>query len=170
MKISTLHKEDILKLISLLKDDFERANTRRSSEPLSKHIQYPKIPSILSESIVKDLLIKKKLLSELTTTTTSTDHSKADILIHTQHGIKTVEVKSTGESAFQNFGEKDINADYIIWLHFNDLFKDRSAESFEVFIIDNPKRYFLKPVKITLSSVKKIVPDLRSNTFKLTEL
>ncbi len=45
----------------------------------------------------------------------------SDMVVELKNSKKIkIEVKATGKSAFEFFSDKDIKADYLIWLHFED--------------------------------------------------
>lgn len=47
----------------------------------------------------------------------------SDMVVELKNSKKIkIEVKATGKSAFEFFSDKDIMADYLIWLHFEDFF------------------------------------------------
>ena len=168
--VKLLTKSEVTGLIQSIKRNFKANDDQRAIDPLARHIQYPKIPSILSESIVFHLIKDKKILTDLTVLEITSNHKIADIVLHTQGGLKKVEVKSTGKNAFQYFGEKDIKADYLIWLHFNTLFVSEEIDFFEVFLIKNTSNYFSIPVKINLKNVLKIVPNCNIGKFTINGL
>ena len=66
-----------------------------------------------------------------------------------------MEVKGTGESAFEYFSEKDIKADYLVWIHFGDFFKDTSRKTVNVVTVRNPSEFFKGTMKITLDKLEK---------------
>ncbi len=169
-QIKHLSKQDIESLSQSLKRSFKYLTDQRTSDVLAKYIQFPKIPPILSESLVARLITNKKILSDLAVDKIVINHAQADLVIVTPSHKIMVEVKSTGKSAFQNIGEKDIRSDYLIWVHFNTFFTEEKLDSFEVFIIKHPKRYFTKPTKINLADVKKKIPNLYSYIFSFADL
>lgn len=67
-----------------------------------------------------------------------------------------IEVKSTGSSAFQYFGSKDLNADYLIWVHFGSMLEQPNLRKIDIFILsqNDIKRRFKdlpKSGKLTLN-------------------
>jgi len=81
----------------------------------------------------------------------------ADILASKNGKEVKIEIKSSAESAFEYFGEKDLSSDYLMWVHFGTFFKSTANTKFSVFIIKSPKHYFKKPVKINLSKMRERV-------------
>lgn len=158
-----LSKEEIVKLTKLLMKVFDYIKKLKESENLANRIQYPKIPSILSESIVIHLIKEKNLLGLSEISSIDFGGRASDIIVEINHDKKIkVEVKATGKSEFEYFGEKDISADYLVWVNFGDFFLDKNRKNILIFTIKNPSRYFKRPVKITLKQLRnKIGKDLK---------
>ena len=76
--------------------------------------------------------------------------SGGDLELETADGPARVEIKATAESAFQNFGEKDLKADVLVWVHFGSCFRDQNERRFVIYFLPRPKEIFPKPRKITL--------------------
>ena len=57
-----LTTSEVRDLVAILRDLFSHQAQLREIQPLSSHIQFPKIPSLLSESIVFHLIDRKRLL------------------------------------------------------------------------------------------------------------
>ena len=150
-------------MISLLRDVFGYLDHLRVQDPLAKHIQYPKLPSLLSESIVLNSLKEGALLPELATASFAFGGRRADIMAQLPDGNEqTIEVKATGKSAFQYFGKKDIGCDFLVWVNFGTYFHARETQPVEACVIHQPSRYFRQPLKVTLAKVKSEVPVLQT--------
>ena len=116
----SLTAEELTELAALLRRVFDCISQLKAANPAAAPIQYPKLPSIFSESLV--LLCGPVLFP----------HAKnlrrggavADILFEAGNITKRVEVKATGQQAFQYFGQKDINADFLVWLAFAEFFQN----------------------------------------------
>jgi hypothetical protein len=92
---------------------------------------------------------------------------KCDISIKTNSGQQIkIEVKATGKSAFEYFGEKDISADYLVWVSFGDFFLNTTKNPVDVLVVKTPSNYFKKPIKITLSKLKESIGN-NLETFNL---
>ena len=153
-----LTKEEIKELAKLITEVFEYLKLLRQKNRLAEKIQFPKIPAIFSESIIMHLINDSKILSELRIISQAKfGGKKGDILISTSGDELRLEVKATAKSAFEYFGEKDISANYLVWIHFGDYFTTRSGGLIDVYLINEPSRYFDKPVKITLNKLKEKV-------------
>jgi hypothetical protein len=167
-----LTKDEIKELASLLSEVFEHLTTLRSDNHLAKKIQFPKIPAVLSESIVIHLLRENRIVPNINAQEISFGGREADIIARTSSGdILKIEVKATGSSAFEYFGEKDVTSDFLVWIHFGDFFVSTNQRLIDIFIIRNPSHYFNKPMKITLrrfmESIGTNVQQLRLNLDEL---
>ncbi len=153
-----LTKNEIIELSALLKEVFAYLNELKQRNQLASRIQYPKIPPIFSESMIMHLINDRKILNELQTISKVEFGGKqGDVLVSSGQEQLRIEVKATAKSAFEYFGEKDITADYLIWVHFGDYFVGNSDKLIEINVINRPSKYFKKPVKITLSKLKEVV-------------
>lgn len=154
-----LNLKEIRELISLIRRDFKHKIELRKESRLAEKIKFPSIPSNLTESLTIHLLKNYNILPELSGFKIDFGGRTSDILA-TNIGLqKTIEVKATGKSAFEFFSDKDIKADYIIWLHFGDFFLKEDSKIIEIYVIYEPKKYFNKSQKITLNQLKQIVKD-----------
>ncbi len=165
-----LTRKEIWDFILSLKAYFKNLTKLREIDPYAHYIQYPKIPSILSESIIYHLIVDKKILSELDIISAKREHRVADIVLYTEVGTKNVEVKSTGGNAFQNLGKKDINADYLIWLHFDKFFTNEMISEVSMYIVSDPNKYFFKTGKINLKKFRIAFPSIQCITLNTKEL
>lgn len=69
---------------------------------------------------------------------------------------KRIEVKATGRSAFQHFGNKDIHADFLVWIAFADYFMPGAKRQLvEVLHLRTPSKFFKKVGRVTLAEFKK---------------
>lgn len=165
-----LSKETIKELIVLLKQVFLYIQELKEKESCASYIQYPKIPKVLSESLCYYFLKEKLILAHLSIQEIIINNNIADLILKTNGKDIKVEVKATGISAFQNLGIKDINADYLIWIHFDSYFFKNSSDSVEIFIIENPSQYFPAPIKITLKELQKRVPLVTKQIIDISTL
>jgi hypothetical protein len=156
MTRTLLSLDEIKELCEIVSNVFSYIKNLKDEKELSKHIQYPKIPSILSESIIIHLIREGRLLNELTRSRINFGGRVADIITES-NPIKKIEVKATGKSAFEYFGEKDIVSDYIIWVHFAESFINNNFSNIEIFTIRNPRKYFNETIKITLNKLQEMV-------------
>ena len=147
--------KEIKELNELLRQVFEYIINLKKGYKLADKIKYPQIPSILTESLAIHLLKKGEIIPELTGFKFEFGGRTADILATKGSRIIKIEVKATAKSAFQYFGEKDITANYILWIHFADFYMSSKDTNIEMYIIKKPDDYFKRPVKITLSKLKQ---------------
>jgi hypothetical protein len=149
-----LTKREIRKLLQLLLATFDYLKDLKSENELAEYIQFPKIPPKLSESIVMHLIAENRLLPS-NIRDVDFGGSRNDLIATTNSNDEIlVEVKSTGKSAFQYLGKKDISTDLLVWVHFGDFFLGNET-TIEILIVRDPSRYFDEPVKIRLSKFKE---------------
>ena len=67
----------------------------------------------------------------------------------------SIAVKSTGRRGFQEVKEKDLNADYFVWIHFGDWFSN-VAGTIEVYILRSPRNSIKAATKLTLDKFKQV--------------
>lgn len=150
-----LSKEEIRDLINLLREIFTYFQNLRSRTKLAEKIQFPKIPSVLSESIIYHLISEKKLFEALSDEVLL--GGNADIIIKDHNGKQVkIEVKATGSENFQYLSQKDINCDYLVWVSFGDYFLINSRTFIQIFVLNEPKKFFNNPIKIMLGNFIKI--------------
>lgn len=163
--------QDIKELNKLLRRVFEYIKNLKNEHLLAAKIKYPQLPSILTESLTIHLLNKRAILTELDGFNFNFGGRIADILATNRDKTIRIEVKATAKSAFEYFGEKDLKADYIIWIHFAEFFMNSEDNFIKIFIIKEPGSYFEKPIKITLTKLKqKIGADLIEKEFDIDSL
>jgi hypothetical protein len=170
MPKTCLTKDQIIELLGLLKNVFRYLEDLRVEHPLAKKIQYPKLPPSLSESIVFHLIKEKRILSSNIVSVDFGGRESDLTAIAEPLRVLKIEVKSTGENAFEYFGEKDIKADFLVWVHFSSFFHG-NKQSFEIHVIEKPAKYFKEPVKITLSRLKETVgEDMKTLALSVDDL
>jgi hypothetical protein len=76
----------------------------------------------------------------------------ADILFESSKLTKRVEIKATGQQAFQYFGQKDIDAHFLVWLAFGEFFRKQAESPIKIYVLAEPGRVFPDPTKITLAT------------------
>ena len=150
MPRTCLRWNEITELMELLADIFSYISNLRDENPLANKIQLPKIPPILSESLC--ILEAEKLFPGCSNAVFG--GRECDIIVGFQDGTrKTAEIKATGQSAFQALSKKDIAADFLVWVHFGRFFEGNDEE-IRAYVMENPKRIFIKAVKINLEKFK----------------
>jgi len=113
-KAMELREEDVYGII-------KQGIKQNYTEPLAREI----LPQVLSDNFTYEL------------------GGGADITATDENGnTYTVEIKSTLESGFTRLGKKDIVADYLVWVNFNDFFASRDNTHINVYISKNVKPNF----------------------------
>lgn len=120
---------------------------------MAKDIQFPKLPPKLTESIAIHLL-RGGLIPTLRGFDFRFGGTEADIIGTNETSRVRIEVKGTTKG-FEYFGEKDIKASYLLWFDFEELFR-KNQNFFTLCVLPYRESRFSKPVKITLSGLKKI--------------
>lgn len=120
---------------------------------MAKDIQFPKLPPKLTESIAIHLL-RGGLIPTLSGYDFRFGGTEADIIGTNETSRVRIEVKGTTKG-FEYFGEKDIKANYLLWFDFEELFR-KNQNFFTLCVLPYRELRFSKPVKITLSGLKKI--------------
>lgn len=128
---------------------------RDSKEEERISIPFPRLTPVISESLVFDLLRNREIISDLINSEVKFSEKGGDLICVKDSTEYRIEVKSTGVNQFQYLSEKDINADYLLWV----LFEDFSNDSLKILIFekmsDELKKMLPESRKLTLSSLKK---------------
>ena len=145
---------------------------------LFEHIQLPKTPTILTESIVYYLVKKKRLLPNLAFEELKFNE-KADRYSETRAGNTDliaivsgteylIEIKGTRKpSRFTQFSQKDIQSNCVVWIDYGNLFIGKQSD-IEVAVIENPKSAGLKDKKYTWS--EKLFKSLKVSIKKFDSI
>lgn len=99
-----LTREELLELDHALRKTYQFGNDLRESASVARLIHYPPIPSELSESLVihcADRFFGAGWAADF-------GGSLCDVILTRQGEQKTVEVKATGQTNFQEFKPKDL--------------------------------------------------------------
>ena len=145
--------KEIEHLESLLREAFNYITELKKREALAAHIQYPKTPPILTESAVvhlRERLFPGSLSARF-------GGREGDIFLQFPNGERHVEVKATGEHGFEDFSEKDVRADWMVWIHFGTVLRKGSGDVV-LFKFENPGKMF-KEGRVNLEKVLKAVPE-----------
>lgn len=154
--------EQVLIIIKNLRVIFKFMEAKKIEEPLLKHVQYPKVPSKMSESLVYQLLVQKELLPEIEFKYAK--KGKGDISLVSAKGVITnIEIKATGVQGFSRITNHDIKADFIIWAHFGN-FLSSEVDTIDFYIINNKSTRLIKPGHIVLDKFLAInIKNLHSH-------
>ena len=147
-----LTPEELRELASLLRQAFRCISKLKKSNQAAGRITYPKLPSAFSESIVVHC-------GPAFFPSAKNIHlgggREADVVFDASNRTKKVEVKATGGKEFQQFGPKDINADFLVWIAFGPVFEKQADDTVRIYVLAKPKRVFPDKTKITLARFKK---------------
>jgi hypothetical protein len=150
----SLTEEELTELAALLRKAFDCISQLKAASPVAAAIQYPKLPSIFTESLI--MRCGPVLFPDARDLRRG--GAVADILFEAGTHTKKVEIKATGQQAFQYFGPKDISADFLVWLAFGELFRNQ-AESpkspIRTYLLAGPGQVFPDPTKITLATFER---------------
>jgi hypothetical protein len=152
----------IRKLARLLRAVFSFILELENESVLATRLKKPQLPPVLSESLALYLLERKEILEHLRDYSFTFGYRQGDpdIIATSGENEIRIEVKATGDKAFQYFSEKDLLADFLVWIHFGRYFLDTGTEGFEVYILEQPRKYeneYPKSRKITLGKLKEII-------------
>jgi hypothetical protein len=163
-----LSPAEIDQFIFLLKDVFTYISNLKEKNPLAADIQYPKLPSKLTESLAIHLL-RHDLIPELKGYDFRFGGNEADIIAARETEKVRIEVKGTTRG-FEYFGEKDIRAKYLMWFDFEELLR-KGGNHFTLYILPHRESRFGGPLKITIGSLKKVTGvDLQLTRYNIQDL
>jgi hypothetical protein len=137
-KRAPLTVDEILQLEAALMEVFRTIRQLRARTNAARHIKLPPVPSVFSESIA---VATTPVLFGSGWKGRYGGH-QADLIVEnlsTRRSLK-VEVKATGQHAFQELKLKDLQADVLIWFRFGRRFESGTGP-IEVAVLDSPGRY-----------------------------
>ena len=128
---------EILQLDAALIRAFRTIQELREELPAARHIKFPPLPSIFSESIV--IAAAPRIFGP--GWTARYGGAACDVLIESDQGEeRRVEVKATGVHAFQELKAKDLRADFLVWVRFGRRFESGQGP-IEIAILSNPSQF-----------------------------
>lgn len=130
--------QEILELEKALMEVFRTIRKLRERSVATRYIKFPPLPPVFSESIAI-AIIPRLFGSEWKA---RYGGSLADVIIEnaTARSALKVEVKATGQHAFQELKDKDLRADILIWLRFGHRL-ELGTGPIEVAVIKTPGRF-----------------------------
>jgi hypothetical protein len=135
---------EILQLDAALMQAFRTIQTLRRQNRVAKYIKFPPLPSVFSESIV--IASVRRLFG--VDWEAAYGGKTSDVVIESVRGeTKRVEVKATGEHAFQEFKAKDLRADFLVWIRFGRRFQ-AGAGRIEIALLQEPARFISAPCRL----------------------
>ena len=134
----------------MLRTVYDCISDLQKQSSLADDINFPKLPSTLTESLVVHLVRLGVILPEFKGAKIDLGGGRADILV--DGGRAQIEVKGTTENKWVTLGKKDVTADFLVWIYFPDYFTSIVPHSVEVYVFKNPGEYLNmgKPVLKTL--------------------
>jgi len=133
-------------------------------------IPLPRLNSQISESLIYNLIDNDKIIS-LKYDSISFSIDGGDLVGIKNNRNDKIEIKSTGKSEFQYFSDKDINADFIVWVLFGD-FISNNDNKVTIIIIpklsEKLKGMLPESLKLTFSSLKNKMEAINHPYNKLT--
>jgi hypothetical protein len=130
--------EEIRDAMRILRTVFDCITDLRKTSPFAQHINYPKLPPILTESLTVQLIRRGKILPEFMNTEVERGSRMADILI--DRGRFKIEVKGTTAMSWVTLGKNDIVADYLVWIDFSNYFTT-IFDNISVHVFKSPGAY-----------------------------
>jgi hypothetical protein len=144
-----LTPEEIVQLDVALIRAFRTIRELREELPAARHIKSPPLPSIFSESIAAAPRIFGPEW------TARYGGATCDVLIENGRGEeRRVEVKATGEHAFQEFKAKDLRADFLVWIRFGRRF-NLGQGPIEIAILSAPSRFIANACRLDTARFEK---------------
>lgn len=117
--------DEIFQLDAALMQAFGTIQVLRNQNPVAKHIKLPPLPAIFTESIV--IASASRLFGP--NWVASFGGRRCDVVITNHCGeTKAIEIKATGEHAFQEFKSKDLRADILVWIRFGRRFQEERGQ------------------------------------------
>jgi hypothetical protein len=143
-----LGPDEIIQLDAALIRAFKTIQDLRERISVARHIKSPPLPSLFSESIV--IAAAPRLFGS--EWSASRGGATCDVLLENRQGeTRRVEVKATGEHAFQEFKPKDLKADFLVWVRFGRRFH-LGHGPIEIAILSQPSRFI--PTACRLDTVR----------------
>lgn len=156
-----LSKEEIVHLTKAYKEVYKFINALKLSNEynsLPVFVKKPGIRSELSESTIYHFIKEGLIMQELKNPEIS--RGIADILAYdSDSNEKKIEIKGTGIWEFSQLSQKDLDADYLVWVNYGNYINDDNKDSIEVYILKDPKESVLKPDKTSLRKFVNLVGD-----------
>lgn len=104
----------------------------RIENEMARLIQYPKLPALCTQDMVRQLVLSGILLPELSPVGDALiGTTAADVHVMTGGRWVTVEVKSTARD-YTELSKADVLADYFVWLDFRPFRADRTVTIYTV--------------------------------------
>ncbi len=144
---SLLTREELLDLDRTLIEMYSFFRDLRSKSPTAQWIHYPSVPAEFGESLT--IYCVENFFGKGWTARLGTKRDESDVVLERLGEQRTVEVKTTGQTSFQEFKPKDLAADFLVWMDFGDRYIKGSGK-LDIYILRNPGVYFSNPLRLKL--------------------
>lgn len=158
-----LSNQEVHDTVLALREAFRAISRIREKHAGGCHIQFPRIPAILSESIIAREIRNGRAPWWKNRSQIRRGGRIADLLVSTRP--ERVEVKATGRQGFEEFGPKDIKADVLVWLDFGGYFEDGRGSAI-AYWLRNPGAVFKRRKKLSLPEFR----ELAGNRLKIRKV
>lgn len=162
-KCSIENKETILSYFEVYNSIQSNIFDLREENPAANFIQTPKLSSAITESLAHYLITEHTLIPVLADCNLI---GRGDLVYGRMCGIrKNLQIKSTGRQAFSKTSQKDLKADYLIWLDMSGVVAPPgNKRCFEAHVLKNPGAALPKPKHIRLKEFLEL-PEIKSQKF-----
>ncbi len=145
MPKNLLTKNDLLDLDTRLIEIYGFLRELRTRSAITSLIHLPSVPSEFSESLTihcANRFFGRGWQAEF-------GGRLCDVILRKGEERRTVEVKATGQTSFQELKAKDLAADFITWIHFSTRYVNGTG-GLQIYILGNPGNYIHKPLRLKL--------------------
>jgi hypothetical protein len=135
--------QELKSLIEAFGETCQFISELRARCPIARYVQYPKIPTILSESLAVHAILQGRLLASTGPfSSVIRGGRKADVLAVLMDGQELrIETKASGEEDFATFGKKDYAAHFLLWLRFGKSLRESCLGQMEVLVCPRPAEH-----------------------------
>ncbi len=160
-----LTKDELCELDGKLIEIYGFLGDMRSRSAVARLIHLPSVPAEFSESLTIHCTErffgngwKAKFGGRL-----------CDVVLEKAGERRTVEVKATGQTSFQELKAKDLSADFIVWIHFGERYINGSGK-LQVYILRSPSKYIRNPLRLKLHEFLRLEQEsIRHQDWNLIE-
>lgn len=155
-----LNAGELLQLDEALREAFSAIAALRQTHSMAKHVKFPPIPTVFSESLV--ICAAPKLFGPAWRA--QFGGAVCDVALESDSGeCRAVEVKATGVHEFQELKAKDLRADTLVWVRFGHRFLG-TDEVVRIIILEEPGRHIASPGRLDIQRLRRrvgVTGDLR---------
>lgn len=125
----------------------------RDHDKVAVHIKFPPLPAVFSESIV--IAATPTLVGPEWTARFGGRVCDVVLTSNTASAEKRIEVKATGRHAFQELKEKDLRADFLVWIRFGRRFEAGHGPIVAV-VLESPGKYITEAQRLDVNRFEAI--------------